>query len=108
MRLLTALTLLLSFLFSVPGFGHAADVGHAHVRVVGGTDVADDGGSEHAPAGKICFDCHHGCSHQHPASPARMARVVLPVDWITADYTPEEADFPPTADPSPPYKPPRA
>jgi hypothetical protein len=104
MRLIATLVMLLAFLFTAPGSGHAADARHAHEEAMGLVHQDDHGG----PTGKNFMDCHHGCSHSHVASPLRLVRAGAPVIWTQADFRLEDAVLPPTADLSPPYKPPRA
>lgn len=103
MRLIAFLAILLALIITPPGHGHVADAGHVHVQGEGDGTTLHDG-----VAGKLCFDCHHGCGHVHAASPVPAQRMVMPVVWMPARYRLVETPPPATADPSPPYKPPRA
>ncbi|MFV3074384.1 hypothetical protein [Niveispirillum fermenti] len=106
MRLIALLAILLALFITPPGHGHVVDAGHVHAQGEGpgeGDPAAHDG-----VAGKLCFDCHHGCGHVHAASPVPAQRMVMPVVWMPARYLLVETPPPATADLSPPYKPPRA
>lgn len=102
MRLLATLALVATFLFTVPGFAHPVDVAHTHVQ------MSADAGHVDTPMGKKFIDCHHGCGHSHAASQVLPVRVSDPVVWVKIPYSFSNTPPPESADPSPPYKPPRA
>ncbi|WP_119681791.1 hypothetical protein [Indioceanicola profundi] len=103
MRWFAIIALLAAFMISIPGFSHAVDVAHSHGQVSVDSDSDTD-----APMGKKFVDCHHGCGHSHAANHVSPVRVSAPVTWISSHYPVDRTPAPESADPSPPYKPPRA